>query len=209
MELRAHWDGIYRSKGHRHVSWYRPHLDTSLALIHETQIGRDAAIIDVGAGASTLVDDLIRQGYSNLTALDVSAEAIAILRERLAADAGRVNCLVGNVLDVALDRRFVLWHDRAVFHFLTTSGDRRRYVEQLRAALAPGGFAIIATFGPDGPARCSGLPTARYRAAEITALLGEEFHLVVEREERHVTPASVKQQFIYGLWARSEAMSNS
>jgi SAM-dependent methyltransferase len=198
-----HWNRVYGSKRLDEVSWYRPHLAVSLALIQRTGARTDAPIVDVGAGASTLVDDLLALGYSNLTLLDISEAALTATRERLGAAAAGVTFLAGNVADVALpSHHFQIWHDRAAFHFLVDPDDRRRYVEQVRHTLAPGGWVIIATFGPEGPQRCSGLPTARYGADDLQRVFGEGFRRCEDRVEHHVTPAGVEQQFVYCLLQR-------
>jgi SAM-dependent methyltransferase len=198
--LQEHWDRVYRTKRSDAVSWFQPHLETSLALIRQTGIAEDAPILDVGGGASTLVDDLIAAGYSDVTVLDLSEAALEAARNRLGPRASRVSWLAGDATRAVLPpSHFQVWHDRAVFHFLIDPDDRRRYVQQVLRALAPGGHVIVATFGPDGPERCSGLPTARYDADALHAEFGAQFGLLERREERHRTPAGVEQQFIYCL----------
>jgi SAM-dependent methyltransferase len=198
--LQEHWDRVYRTKRSDAVSWFQPHLETSLALIRQTGIAEDAPILDVGGGASTLVDDLIAAGYSDVTVLDLSEAALEAARNRLGPRASRVSWLAGDATRAVLPpSHFQVWHDRAVFHFLIDPDDRRRYVQQVLRALAPGGHVIVATFGPDGPERCSGLPTARYDADALHAEFGAQFRLLERREERHRTPAGVEQQFIYCL----------
>lgn len=197
MNVADHWQHVYKTKRADEVSWYQPHLETSLRLIRATAAGGEP-ILDVGGGASTLVDDLLTAGYSDVTVLDVSSEALNAARERLGPRASALTWIVDDVIRVQLPRhRFSVWHDRAVFHFLTDAEDRRRYVEQVRHALAPGGHVIVATFGPSGPARCSGLPTARYDAAGLHAEFGSDFVLVDQRVEAHRTPLGVEQQFVY------------
>ncbi|HEX6945486.1 MAG TPA: class I SAM-dependent methyltransferase, partial [Casimicrobiaceae bacterium] len=148
---RDHWETIYRSKQPDEVSWYTPHLEVSIRMIEEAAPNRDASIIDVGAGESTLVDDLVRRGYRNLHALDLSPTALAVARGRLAAEADRVHWICGDVLAVAFDRgQFDVWHDRAVFHFLTAPQARAAYVRQVAHAVKPGGHVIVAAFGPEG-----------------------------------------------------------
>lgn len=197
-----HWEQVYRSRSTAEVSWYRAHLERSLESIRRVAPGPDAAILDVGAGASTLVDDLLSAGYTRLTVLDIAAAALESSRTRLDARATEVNWLVGNVLDVTLPaHHFDVWHDRAVFHFLTEAGDRRRYIAQMAAALRPGGHAVIATFGPEGPLRCSGLPVVRYDAQSLSKELGKAFRLVDWTIEHHETPAGATQQFLHALFA--------
>jgi SAM-dependent methyltransferase len=200
MNLEQHWERIYRTNRSQDVSWFRPHLQTSLELIRQTGVSGDAPILDVGGGASTLVDDLVAIGYSDLTVLDVSGAALEAARTRLGARASEIAWITADATLVDLPpSHFQVWHDRAVFHFLTAEEDRRRYVEQVRHAVAPGGHLIIATFGPEGPVRCSGLPTARYDADALSAAFGSDFPLVDRREERHRTPGGVDQQFVYCL----------
>jgi SAM-dependent methyltransferase len=200
MSVEDHWERVYRTKPADEMSWFRPHLDTSLELIKKTGVDANAPILDVGGGASTLVDDLVAAGYSDLTVLDVSAAALDAARDRLGPRASAVAWVAGDATRADLPTaRFKVWHDRAVFHFLTDAEDRRRYVQQVRHAVAPGGHVIVATFGPEGPQRCSGLPTARYDAEALYAEFGRDFELVDRREERHCTPEGVDQQFIYCL----------
>jgi SAM-dependent methyltransferase len=202
MQADQHWEQVYRSRSTREVSWYRAHLERSLETIRRVAPSPNTAILDVGAGASTLVDDLLSAGYTRLTVLDIAAAALESSRVRLGAKATEVNWLVGNVLDVALPaHHFDIWHDRAVFHFLTDAGDRQRYVAQMAAALRPGGHALIATFGPEGPLRCSGLPVVRYDAQSLSKELGKAFTLVDWTIEHHETPAGAQQQFLHALFA--------
>ena len=200
MNLQAHWEGVYRTKRADEVSWFTSHLDTSMALIQRTGVSADGPIIDVGGGASTLADDLLAAGYRDVTVLDLSASALDIARARLGRRAPEVTWLAEDVTRTHLPREhFALWHDRAVFHFLIDPGDRDRYVAQVRHAVAPGGHIIVATFGPEGPQRCSGLPTARYDAPALHAVFGDDFEMVDRREERHHTPGGSEQQFVYCL----------
>ncbi len=158
----GHWDAVYRTKSITDVSWYEPHPDKSLELIRHSAIEPTDPIIDVGGGASFLVDDLIEAGYRDVTVLDVSAAVLDQLRERLGAQAPKVSLLHEDITAFEPGSRYALWHDRAVFHFLVEGGDRDRYVGALHRALRPGGHLVMATFGPSGPERCSGLPTRRY-----------------------------------------------
>lgn len=198
MNIQRHWDEVYATKPAQAVSWYQPHAALSLELIRRTGAGRDAAIIDVGGGASTLVDDLLADGYRDLTVLDLSAAALDVARRRLGHAAGAVRWLDGDVTAAALPaRRFDVWHDRAVFHFLTEAAQRRAYVEQVMRAVKPGGHVIVATFAPDGPLQCSGLPVMRYSADSLHDEFGAAFELVEHRDESHLTPAGKVQHFIY------------
>jgi 2-polyprenyl-3-methyl-5-hydroxy-6-metoxy-1,4-benzoquinol methylase len=158
MAAQTHWEKVYIEKAPATVSWYRPHLETSLALIERAAAGCSAAVIDVGGGESTLVDDLLARGYENITGLDISQTAIDVNRKRLGNAAERVNWLVADITKVNLEpSAYDVWHDRAVFHFLTAPSDRLSYVRQVAHAVKPGGHVIVSTFGPEGPTRCSGL----------------------------------------------------
>jgi ubiquinone/menaquinone biosynthesis C-methylase UbiE len=189
---------VYRAKLADEVSWFRPHLDTSMELIRATGAGRDARILDVGGGASTLVDDLLEAGFAAITVLDVSAAALAIARSRLGEAASRVHWIEGDITQVDLAPASVdVWHDRAALHFLVDEPDHLAYHRQLRRALAPGGHVILSTFAPDGPQQCSGLPVRRHDAADLQALAGDGFILRESRSELHRTPSGGTQAFIY------------
>lgn len=197
---RAHWEEVYKTKSETEVSWFQEHSDVSLALIRRAGVSRDGALIDVGGGASRLVDDMLAEGYSDLTVLDVSGTALAAARRRLGERAEAVAWIEADITAVELPRhRFNLWHDRAVFHFLTEEVQRRRYVQTLRHAVKPGGHLIIATFGPEGPTRCSGLPVVRYGPDSLLEELGSGFDLVEHTSEEHRTPFGTTQQFQYCL----------
>ena len=198
MSEKETWEAIYRRKQSDEVSWYRPHLDFSLRFIEAARLSPAAAILDVGGGASTLVDDLLERGYRNITVLDLSESAIARSRERLGARAATVTWLVGDVTKIDLpERHFDFWHDRAVFHFLTEDDARQRYVEAVRHALKPSGHIVVATFGPSGPERCSGLPVVRYSADGIHEQFGGAFRKVGDETEIHHTPWGSEQEFVY------------
>ena len=200
MDLKSHWERIYRDKLPTQVSWYQPHALRSLDLIRRVSPPPDGAIIDVGGGASTLSDDLLDAGYHDLAVLDLSATALAKTRTRLGAQAGSIRWIEADILDAQLPRAgYSVWHDRAVFHFLTAPADRARYVAQVRQAVRPGGSVLLATFANDGPTRCSGLEVARYSPEELHAEFGPPFHLMTSEREEHVTPAGVRQAFIYCL----------
>lgn len=199
---KTHWENVYDSKPFTDVSWYQQKPDTSLRLIHDSGISRDDAIIDVGGGASTLVDHLLDDGYTDMTVLDLSSVALVRSRERLGARADDVRWIVADVTHFETERRYALWHDRAVLHFLTNPIDREHYVSALRAALAPGGSLVLATFGPDGPRRCSGLEVRRYDVDTMQELLGPEFELEDHVLEEHRTPTGGMQQFLCTRWRR-------
>jgi ubiquinone/menaquinone biosynthesis C-methylase UbiE len=193
-----HWEAVYRRKGPDEVSWFRPHLERSMAYIEAAGVAPDGGIIDVGGGESTLVDDLLARGYSNVSVLDISATAIEVAQERLGPLAPRVKWLVGDITTMALsDNAYDFWHDRAVFHFLRDEEQRRRYVEAVRRALKPGGHIVVATFGPEGPERCSGLDVVRYTADGLHDEFGGAFEKVASATEVHQTPWGSEQQFVY------------
>lgn len=192
----SHWEQVYRSKSPEEVSWFQSTAAVALAIITERRPERDSAIIDVGSGASTLIDNLLDSGYTRLTALDLSPAALAKSQQRLGERAAAVEWLVGDVLTADLPpASFDLWHDRAVFHFLTSADARHRYVAHVGRVLRPGGLAVIATFAEDGPVRCSGLDTMRYSASELHAEFGADFRLLESRREAHVTPWGSVQAF--------------
>lgn len=198
MDLKSHWEKVYRTKQPEEVSWYSPHLEKSLELIEAAAPERDARIIDVGGGESTLVDDLLARGYRQLTVLDVSPTALAVAKKRLGVNASKVNWLCGDVTTTVLaGQPYDVWHDRAVFHFLTSAEDRAAYVRQVAHAVRTGGHVIIATFGPEGPATCSGLDVMRYDPGALHDEFGPGFRLVKHLEELHHTPTGSIQQFVY------------
>jgi 2-polyprenyl-3-methyl-5-hydroxy-6-metoxy-1,4-benzoquinol methylase len=198
MDVKTHWEKVYRTKAPKSVSWYRAHLETSLRLIERSAEDRAASIIDVGGGESTLVDDLLARGYKNLTVLDVSETAIEVTKRRLGAAAEQVHWLVGDITKMELQvRAYDVWHDRAVFHFLTEPARRVAYVRQVTRAVKPGGHVIVSTFGPEGPVKCSGLETMRYDAESLHDEFGRQFRLVESSQELHETPLGTTQQFLY------------
>ena len=200
MDSKSHWEGIYRSKLPTQVSWYQPHARRSLNLIRRVSPPLDGAIIDVGGGASTLVDDLLDAGYDDLTVLDLSGAALTVARARLGTRANTVRWVEADVLHASLPKTgYSVWHDRAAFHFLTAPADRARYVAQVRQAVRVGGFVLVATFADDGPTRCSGLEVARYSPEALHAEFGTPFQLMASEREEHVTPAGIRQAFIYCL----------
>ena len=198
MNAEAHWESIYLTKAPDAVSWYRPHLEVSLSLIERAARNRSAAIIDVGGGESTLVDDLIRRGFSDLTVLDISLTALEATKKRLGQAGDRVRWLAADITSVPLpEHSFDIWHDRAVFHFLTAADDRAAYVRNVLHAMRPGGFVIVSTFGPEGPTRCSGLDVVRYDSENLHAEFGAHFRLIDSSKELHHTPWGAAQQFLY------------
>jgi len=195
---KSHWEQVYGSKAPDAVSWYVPHLDESLSHIRRTGVGPEAAIIDVGGGEATLVDDLLEAGYRDIAVLDISGRALEVCRARLGGRAAGVKWLSADILEHDFAPRSVdVWHDRAVFHFLTEHEQRRRYVAQVLRALRPGGYAIVGAFGPQGPTQCSGLPVARYSSDELHGEFGSPFHLLDHSTSLHTTPWGSTQQFVY------------
>lgn len=198
-----HWAHVYGSRSATDVSWFRPHLDISLAMIDEAKLPSTARIIDVGGGASTLVDDLLGRGFDAITVLDIAGKALAAARVRLGSLADRVTWMEADATRINLPAAsFDLWHDRAVFHFLTDPSDRSRYIANATTTIKPGGRLIIAAFGPDGPTQCSGLDVVRYDAARLAAEFAEAFELIDSRSETHVTPGGSEQGFLYCLMAK-------
>jgi ubiquinone/menaquinone biosynthesis C-methylase UbiE len=198
MQSKEHWETVYTTKSVDRVSWYQPHADKSMQLIRESGVSRNAAIMDVGGGASTLVDDLLADGYGRVTVLDLSSAALAESQRRLGPSAERVQWTVADVTMADFAPHSVdLWHDRAVFHFLTAVEERAAYVRQVLRAVKPGGHVIVATFGSDGPLQCSGLPVMRYAPGELHAEFGEPFAMLAHDEQVHHTPFGTDQQFIY------------
>lgn len=198
MSSREHWDAVYAGKGSDRVSWFRPHLDRSLAFLEAAKIDREAAIIDVGGGASTLVDDLLDRGYGNVTVLDLSETALEKARTRLGERASRVRWICADVTEVELPpAAFDFWHDRAVFHFLLDPLARARYVAAVRRSLKPGGHIVVATFGPHGPEKCSGLDVLRFSPDALHAEFGSSFARLASATETHVTPWGKEQEFVY------------
>jgi len=198
MDTQAHWEKVYSTKASDAVSWFRPHLDTSLALIERVAPDLSASVIDVGGGQSTLIDDLLARGYENISVLDISSTALDATRKRLGPLAERVHWLVSDVTQVDLPpHTYDVWHDRAVFHFLTAKEQRIAYVEKVASAVKHGGHVVLSTFGPEGPAKCSGLDVVRYNAESLHSEFGERFDLVESFEELHNTPFGTSQQFLY------------
>jgi SAM-dependent methyltransferase len=200
MTRREHWEDIYRSKAASEVSWYQPEAGVSLDLVRRVAPGLNARIIDVGGGASTLVDGLLDAGYGEVTVLDLAGSALAVAKQRLGERAAQVAWIESDVTTAPLrPAHYAVWHDRAVFHFLTNLEDRVRYVAQVRNAVRPGGHVIVASFAPEGPTRCSGLEVIRYSPDSMHAEFGEGFHLLDVVREEHRTPSGAAQAFVYCL----------
>ncbi len=198
MSQKDHWEEVYSIKPTVKLGWYQPQLQTSLSSIRGLSLTGDAPIIDVGGGASTLVDDLLDAGYRSITVLDISEKALSSVKARLGKRADLVTWLDGDITSVDLPTHYYeLWHDRAVFHFLTAIEQRRRYRDKLLNALKPGGHLIIGTFAPEAPSKCSGLPVQRYSPEELEKTLEGEFELKRHHKELHITPAGVEQMYLY------------
>lgn len=203
MDVKTHWETVYRTTDVHDVSWFQSEARRSLELITQVAPAGSAPIIDVGAGASVLVDNLLAAGYEDLTVLDLAEAALDVSRRRLGDVAARVHWLAADILRVPLDRAaYAVWHDRAVFHFLTNAEDRKVYVEQVRRSVRRGGHVLVATFAEDGPTRCSGLPVVRYSADALHSEFGPDFRMVASEHEEHRTPAGSGQSFLYYLCRR-------
>lgn len=200
---REHWDTVYATKGEDEVSWFQEKPERSLALIAQTGVIKSAAIIDVGGGASRLIDGLVDGGYTDTTVLDISARAVAVAQERMGRFQASVDWIVADITEWHPRRRYAVWHDRAVFHFLTEESDRAAYRRALDRALAPDGHAIVAAFGPDGPEKCSGLPVVRYGRDAMAAAFDGLLELKEAVAEDHVTPAGKHQAFMFYRFVRA------
>jgi trans-aconitate methyltransferase len=200
---RNHWENVYATKGENQVSWFQETPAPSLELIELTRAIPGSGIIDIGGGVSRLADCLVSQGYEDVTVLDLSAAALAAARSRMGDKANRVTWLAADVTEWEPSRSYDVWHDRAAFHFLNLPMEQVAYVARLRRALRPGGHAIIGTFAPDGPERCSGLPVSRYDAEGLAATLGSGFELIDTRRHEHTTPWGAKQKFQFSTFRRT------
>ncbi len=198
MNNKAHWETVYTTKSIDAVSWFQEHADVSLRLIRGTGVALDASIVDVGGGASTLVDDLLADGCTDVTVLDLSGTALAAAQHRLGRRASLVRWVEADITKGSLPPgAFDVWHDRAVFHFLHAPEDRAAYVRAVLDSVKPGGHVVVATFAEDGPTQCSGLPVVRYSASGLHAEFGERFSMVSHAKEAHRTPFGTVQQFLY------------
>lgn len=201
-DRQTHWNTVYATKGEGNVSWFEEAPALSIRLIEQATVAR-GSVIDVGGGASRLPDALLDLGFADVACLDLSAQAQRIARDRLGERGDRVRWIVADVTHWTPDRRYDVWHDRAAFHFLTEPADQARYAAALSDALAPGGIAIIGTFAPDGPERCSGLPILRHDAASLSAILEDGFALLSEERHAHRTPAGAFQKFQFSTFRRN------
>ena len=201
MESKSHWEQVYQTKAPDAVSWYAPHLETSLKLVQQATQDKNAAIIDVGGGEATLVDDLLDHEYERISVLDISQTAIDVARKRLGAKGAKGTKVAWYCSDITTatlpESYFDVWHDRAVFHFLTSEEDRQKYVRQVMRSVKHGGHVIISTFGPEGPEKCSGLDVVKYDASSLHTEFGKTFQLIESSTEIHQTPFGTTQQFLY------------
>ena len=202
MSRKEYWDNIYQDKGSGNVSWYQKEPSVSLRLIESIKLEADDNIIDVGGGASVLIDCLIKRGFKNVTILDISSKALAIAEERLVEDSRLVNWVVSDVTKYIPTEKYSLWHDRAAFHFLTKKEDRKKYRSELENFVRLGGYVIISSFSVDGPTKCSGLDVLQYDSKKIKNEIGPQFSLVDEDSEIHITPTGVEQIFNYFVFKK-------
>ena len=203
MGTREHWEHIYRTRPAHRVGWFKPRLDTSLAWIEALGLPRNASIIDVGSGTSTLALDLLDAGYGDVTVLDVAQSALDRLGDTLGDWRDRVRWIRADVTEADLpDAAYDVWHDRAVFHFLTDVEGRHRYRDRLSTSIKPGGYLVIGTFAPEAPPTCSGLPVCRYDRESLAQSLGDDFEWCKDQKERHMTPGGVEQMYLYSEFRR-------
>ncbi|MBR0796271.1 class I SAM-dependent methyltransferase [Bradyrhizobium jicamae] len=201
-DRQSHWQTVYLTKGEQDVSWSQADPQPSLRLIESVVAGRDAAIVDIGGGASRLVDALLQHGFAALTVLDLSEAALASARVRVGAAGDTVQWIAGDATVWQPQQAFDVWHDRAAFHFLVEERDRAAYLDRLHRGVRPGGHAVIATFALDGPEKCSGLPVARYDPATLSRTIGPAFELIAHEPHRHVTPWGATQSFQFSVLRR-------
>ena len=202
FDRKSHWQNVYQEKSALDVSWYQKEPALSLELIHSTQVASDESIIDIGGGASVLVDHLFKEGFTSLAVLDISENALVSAKKRLGESAKSIEWFEADITQFNSPHQFSLWHDRAVFHFLTDQSDRKSYIKALKHTLRPGGHLIIAAFATGGPEKCSGLEIVQYDSEKLIAELGEDFELIEERNEVHITPSNKEQKFTYFRFIR-------
>ena len=202
FDRKAHWEKVYSEKQSTEVSWYQQHPERSLELINTTGVKKQASIIDIGGGASTLIDYLLESGYTNLSVLDISASAIKQAKSRLGDQGKMVQWIELDITELKTEQRFNVWHDRAVFHFLTEQEDRMRYVDVMKQVTNIGSYVIIAAFDVNGPKKCSGLDVMHYSFEKMSAVLGDSFKLWDASTESHITPGGAEQSFIYCRFIR-------
>lgn len=205
MDIKNHWESIYAKKPPQSLGWYMPHLHTPLAWVNDLAVHKQDNIIDVGCGVSTLIDDLVQQGYQSLTGLDLAENAISIMQDRLADAADSICWIRGDVTQVDLrNQHYSLWHDRAVFHFITDEKQQSQYVDMLSGALQPGGHAIFAVFSTTAPPVCSGMRVQRYTSKTLSTVLGPNFELIKDKKEVHTTPGGIQQVYLYCLFRKND-----
>ena len=198
MKTKSHWEKVYAKNAPEEVSWFQEHSEVSLQFILRTGVAKQAALIDIGGGASTLVDDLLRGGFEDVSVLDISEAALKIAQLRLGVESLKVHWLQSDITEIELpSHQYDLWHDRAVFHFLTNPKDRRLYVKNALNAIKPNGHIIVATFGVHGPLSCSSLDVLRYSPEELHHEFGDAFKLLESSQEMHETPFGTQQEFTY------------
>lgn len=200
LDRKSHWNRVYSEKQETEVSWFQEMPEPSLDLLRMVGARRESAILDIGGGASRLVDALVADGYTDLTVLDLSSAALETARRRLGGQADAVTWIAEDVTRWEPQRLYDIWHDRAALHFLTDTADQDAYADRLRRALGPGGHAIIGTFAPDGPEKCSGLTVVRHDSASLSAMLGPRFELVDSRSQEHRTPWDAAQKFQFSTF---------
>jgi 2-polyprenyl-3-methyl-5-hydroxy-6-metoxy-1,4-benzoquinol methylase len=202
LERQAHWQNVYQTKSEQTVSWFQERPNVSLDLIHATGVDNGASIIDIGGGASRLVDALINEGFNAVSALDLSEKALATSKTRLGTQSQQVQWIVADITQWQPSQTYDVWHDRAALHFLIEPKDRAAYVERVNKSVWTGGHVIIGTFAPDGPERCSGLPVVRHDAASLGEMLGPSFALAETRRHDHQTPSGTIQKFQFSRFQR-------
>lgn len=203
FDRKSHWDKVYRTKGLKEVSWYQKNPETSLKLIRESGFDKDAKIIDVGGGNSLLTDYLLKEGYTNITVLDISETAINNVKERLGDDAGKVKWIVSDIADFYPNEQFEIWHDRAAFHFLTETDEIKNYIKTAEDGIKPGGRFILGTFSENGPGKCSGIPIKQYSEKEMISLFQGSFEGPECLTIDHKTPAGKIQNFTFCRFIRT------
>ncbi|MFA6187970.1 MAG: class I SAM-dependent methyltransferase [Sulfuricurvum sp.] len=197
MGRQKHWETVYQTKDHTKVGWYQPACHISLELLDKIGITQEASVIDIGAGASTFVDGLLECGFSNITLLDISKEALDIVKERLGKKANTPQYLVEDITTASLPQHYDLWHDRAAFHFLQDAGEQQAYIRTMCASLNSNGYAIIGTFAVDGPDSCSTLSVKQYNRENMQQVLGNCITILDVIETTHITPSGVEQKFSF------------
>lgn len=206
MSTASHWETIYASKDFNEVSWFQSYPAQSIDLIHRSGIPKKASIIDIGGGASSLVEELLKEGFESISVLDISSNALTKTKRRLGEKSKQVRWIIADILTVDLPLQcFDLWHDRAVMHFLTNINDRQAYRSKVLASLKPGGFIAILAFAEDGPDRCSGLPVQRFSIDALKDEFGKNFCLVAGEKHSHFTPNGMEQRFVSCLFQLTDA----